>query len=153
MNDVPRIDYDEQMRDLALKYYVERLPPAVRRVWDDKELRHHVALYEITLIAWEVSIVAPSGDRASLKDLPEELKVQITPLIELRKAQDDHRDSLERKLKQVVAGCSTVNMLKRALPEFEKYLPSKDAASEHPLAVANVVSDFMQAGWPAGKAA
>ena len=39
------------------------------------------------------------------------------------------------------------------LPEFEKYLPSETPALDRTVpAVANVVTDFMRAGWPKGQA-
>lgn len=39
MQDVPQIDYDQQIRDLAMKRCVERLPPKVRALWDDPATR------------------------------------------------------------------------------------------------------------------
>lgn len=151
MLDVPTIDYDEQIRDLVTKYYVEHLPPAVRRVCDDHAIRHHVALYTITVIPWELSVAAPSGAPVEFKDLPEVLRSQIEPLLAARKEQEDCVKQLEKKLRQAVYGCSTVNMLKKQLPEFAKYLPSKETEPEYPVAVANLVTEFMQAGWPASK--
>ena len=46
IDDVPTIDYDKQVDSLLLEYAVSRLPPLVRRVWDDKELRHYVAVHQ-----------------------------------------------------------------------------------------------------------
>ena len=49
-------------------------------------------------------------------------------------------------------GASTRKGLADALPEFEKYLPADEPAAVRSLpVVANVVADFVKAGWPKGK--
>jgi hypothetical protein len=73
---------------------------------------------------------------------------------ELRKMEELYRDQvktrreLETKLEAVAKSCSTVKQLHEALPEFAKYIQDEAPPSKNLPAVANVVSDFVKAGWP-----
>ena len=68
------------------------------------------------------------------------------------KEQKQQRDGLESRLRGVAYGVTTRKALAEALPEFEKYLPVDEPAAMRGLpVVANVVTDFVKAGWPKGK--
>lgn len=83
--------------------------------------------------------------------LPGEVKAVVEELEKQNDEQHDSRNNLETKLQAVAESCTTRKALLNALPEFEKYLPADDAAACRSLpVVANVVSDFMKAGWPKG---
>jgi hypothetical protein len=67
-------------------------------------------------------------------------------------AQRKQREELESKLGGCVYSVTTRKALVSLLPEFEKYLPADDTAALRPLPVlANVVTDFVKAGWPKNK--
>jgi hypothetical protein len=145
MDDVPKIDYDEKLIQAVTDEAVRQLPPKVRALYNDKDLRHFVK----TNRDWHggVSIHYP-GEEIKL---PETVAAEIKQLEELKDAQSDARSDLRSKLKAIAESCTTRKALAAALPEFEKYLPADDAAACRTLpAVANVVSDFMKAGWPKG---
>lgn len=63
--------------------------------------------------------------------------------------QQQTRSALKDRLRSVAYACSTRKALLAALPEFEKYLPEDEPAALRTLpVVANVVADFVKAGWP-----
>lgn len=58
-------------------------------------------------------------------------------------------ENLQTRLKGVAYACTTRKQLEEALPEFSSYLPEEEAkAAKNLPAVANVLSDFVKAGWP-----
>ena len=60
---------------------------------------------------------------------------------------------LETKLMAAANSCTTRKALVELLPEFEKYLPADQAAACKTLpAVANIMADFVKAGWPKDEA-
>lgn len=71
---------------------------------------------------------------------------------ELSKAEVE-RKTLRTKLTAVANGCSTLKQLQAQLPEFQKYMPQEAAKSENLPALANLVTDFVKAGWPKHKEA
>jgi hypothetical protein len=70
-----------------------------------------------------------------------------------KKEQETKMSSLEARLKGVAYACTTRKQLEEALPEFSAYLPDEEAKAAKTLpAVANVLSEFVQAGWPKSNA-
>lgn len=148
MNDVPSVDYDEQIRAIAMADIVDQLPPKVRAIWNDASLRHWIKT------DWNsyggVSLTHPSFDRLETT-LRDEARQKVD---ELKAAADDQarqRNELKRKLKGCAYSVTTRKALVALLPEFEKYLPADEPAALRTLpVVANVVADFVKAGWPKG---
>lgn len=149
MADVPTVDYAEMQRKLIQDDAVSQLPPKVRKIYDDKELRPYLNFfnswsYNIQVVGISREDFRPSGD----------VKIEYDRLQALRKDQDKKNYELERKLRGVVNSCTTLKQLQERLPEFEKYMPKdeKAAATINLPALANLVTDFVQAGWPKGVA-
>lgn len=70
-----------------------------------------------------------------------------------KKEQDKKLSELESRLRNVAYACTTRKQLEEALPEFSAYLPEEEAkAAKNLPAVANVLAEFVQAGWPKGNA-
>lgn len=145
MNDVPSVDYTEKIREAAVKTAASMLPPKVRAIWNDKELRPYVATF-----------YCYGGTSANLPGLNEEKVVKAVeetaePLKVQRNGQTKRHDELRNKLRSVAYSVSTHKALAEALPEFAKYLPPDEASVNRSLpVVANVVADFVKAGWPKG---
>lgn len=151
MNDVPKTDYDEIAHKLAQDYLVERMPPKVRAVYDDKNLRRHLRSQSTGFpnpLNNHPLYTAP--DYFYIEQTPD-LKALVASVAAQKSAQDAQRANLRSKLTAVVKSCPTRAALAKALPEFEKYLPAEEAKSGNLPALANVVADFVQAGWPKGK--
>jgi hypothetical protein len=148
MQDVPEIDYQEQMRKLIQDDAVAQLPLKVRAIYSDASLRHFLN----TNYAYRYGSVsvpcAKDGYSPSAKAAEEYKRMDSA-----NDSQDEKRNALESKLRACALACTTRKALVDMLPEFEKYLPADDAAACRTLpVVANVVSDFAQAGWPKGAA-
>lgn len=80
-----------------------------------------------------------------------EAREEMERLKQLHNAQEKALDQLAIKLQAVARACTTRKALAEALPEFEKYLPEETTKGTNLPAVANVVADFVKAGWPKGK--
>lgn len=149
MNDVPSVDHQEIFRAEATKLAVEALPPAVRRLWTNKETREFVKTVRVG--HWRMAAHVPGVDEttvgALLKPLQEEHERRSND-------QDEQRQLLRRSLHGAAYAAKTRKQLAEMLPEFEKYLPADEPAANRSLpVVANVVASFVQAGWPKGKKA
>jgi hypothetical protein len=152
MNDVPRTNHNEIAHKLAQDYLVEHMPPKVRAVFDDKGLRHYLVT-TCTYFPGSISNAAMYGAEGGIhwwKQVPE-LSAKISEIAQQADEQCTQRYNLESKLRAIAKSCTTRAALAKALPEFEKYLPAEDAPSTNLPALANVVADFVQAGWPKGK--
>lgn len=151
MNDVPSVDYAEQARELAhaeLKRQFSRAFPdidmalAIESGWLNKTGVHMPGtlanLYTYT-----------RGYDALQED--HRLWLRLEALAEKHESQSRQREELRRKLHAVAYSVTTRKALVDALPEFEKYLPADEAKALRSLpVVANVVTDFVRAGWPKG---
>lgn len=158
MVDVPAIDFKERIRDAVNKAHQAALPLAVKKMLADPALCDYVKVCSITL-NWHDDL--PHGEYISFR-LPalseEALETEIKKIVEpfLKEWNDQmqaHKD-LRDKLRTVAYSCTTTTALAEAFPEFAQYLPQTPAEGTRNLpALANVVSDFVKAGWPKGKKA
>lgn len=150
MQDVPSVDYTEQIREIAFKDLVDQLPPKVRAVWDDEKLRGYVKTrYSVY---GNVSVTYPWDEDfyRNTRPLTAKAAKRVADLKTSDDAQSTVRKDLEKKLHATAYGCTTRKQLAELLPEFEKYLPADDVKAKAVMlpAVANIVSDFVKAGWP-----
>ena len=151
MNDVPQVDYDGQACKLvtaaAAKLFADTFPGA------DYEKLNAAGWLNATWFStphYLSSVYVPAPSAQSIRN--SELEAQLQELANAAKAQSDQRDELEQKLRAVAYSVTTREALVKALPEFEKYLPSApDAVAKNLPAVANLVADFTRAGWPKDK--
>lgn len=153
MNDVPKIDYEEQAHKLILSaaemLFAEAFPGT-----DYKKLKDEGWLQN----TW---FSTPRGLRNFYVFAPDNCTQLNTPelsqkLAELGTAaieQEKRCSELEQKLQSVAYSVTTREALAKALPEFEKYLPDTPGAVTKNLpAIANLVADFITAGWPKDRA-
>lgn len=148
--DVPQTDYDERIRGLIVKDFVDQLPTAVREIWEKESTCEYV--YTTYQSFFNVSAAIPVRRNAERK-LTIEAQKKLAELAVKSKAQDREIRELKSKLRSVAYSCTTRKKLVELLPEFEKYLPADEqqAAKVMLPAVANVVADFTKAGWPKNK--
>ena len=151
MADTPQTDYKSQIRELALKAVIETLPQEIQDIWNNPKLRGY--LCQDWNYYGKTSVTHPCRQSGSAADISEEAQKQIDHLESLHEAQDAWRKDLEAQLHTIVFGVKTRADLVKVLPEFEKYLPEVQQPSQQLPVVANVVSQFVKAGWPAGKQA
>ena len=150
MADVPSVDYTEQKIKLIQAAAHNVQPPLLKKFIKDnptmvewvKSLQYYSSKGRISVLVKGCHITETALDGNI------ELQNKLYDLRQQEVNQFNNRNELQKKLQQVVTGCNTRKQLLEALPEFEKYLPKEAAPSRNLPAIANLVSDFTQAGWP-----
>lgn len=150
MADVPKIDYQEQAhkyaRDVIKAKFKEAFPdlPPVTQTQAKWFKDSYISLpYNIC----NINVPFSAGSDMLSKD--EKVWAKLEEFSRLHAAENKNRDALRSKLEAVAAACTTRKQLLEALPEFEAYMPAEEAkAAKNLPAVANVLSDFVKAGWP-----
>lgn len=151
MDDVPEVDYQEKAEEAVTVFVVSLLPPAVAVIWNDKALRPYLGQERYGFYQnchW--TLTAPWFSHPEKVTSNPDLQALLSRLYKAHLEQTNRRLQLKNKLKAAAGGCSTVKQLKEMLPEFAKYLPEEVTPAKNLPAVANLVTDFMKAGWPKG---
>lgn len=154
MDDVPQVDYQAQFEKIVREDAVAKLPPKIRAIWNDKDLRHHIKTTTIYGPYFNYSRqfggVAVPGCEYEIKD---DAAIKVKEISDASLAQKTTRNELRAKVESVINGCSTLKQALERLPEFAKYLPKdRDGTGVGSLpAVSNVVADLTKAGWPKGE--
>lgn len=142
MNDVPMIDYQEKIKKEVAAADYQMMPPLIRRVQDDPNLRGFLKRQRAWINHRALHAVC---DIDNVPKLAEKLKA----LNNLEEAQSVSRNELSLKVSAMIAGCTTLKMAKERLPEFEKYLPAeRGETGTTNLLTINVIADLTKMGWP-----
>lgn len=151
MNDVPVVDYDEQIRKFVTTLVIESLPATVKKVWDDKNLRTYINTCHFSTEYTRVSVEIPSKERWSddfhLSTSEEEV---LKELEAKRYNQNVTRKKLREQLETTLKGVTTTKALRKMFPEFEAYVPEDKQVDRMLPATTNLVTDLVRAGWPKG---
>lgn len=146
MDDVPKIDYEQQCRDLLNKKRLAILKP----LGLDKAAPNRLTKTMVYMKGSMPNMYAQG--LLYVESIKLEADEDIRGLCDLHEAQRNARQHLENKLEGIAAGCTTRKQLVELLPEFEKYLPAEEAKPGANLpAISNLVGDFVRAGWPKNK--
>lgn len=142
MQDVPHIEFDEQIRKLIVDNVIAQMPPDMHKAYKKHpELFNKSGDYIDNSIGY---VYLP----CAIKPAPEAIRA-ARELCEKRRLQQVERKALKEKLKAAAESVTTRKALIALLPEFEKYLPADEPAACKTLpAVANLMADFTKAGWP-----
>lgn len=147
MKDVPEVDYQEQVNKLVIAAAVAKLPPKVRAIWNDGELRGFVKTDKCYRIPGYrlCNVMVPDTNFET-----PELATQVEVIACKAQEQKNLRQELRQKVNGLIYGCTTLKQATERLPEFVKYLPQdRDGTGVINLpAVSNVVADLAKAGWP-----
>ena len=151
LNDVPTVDYRGQAAKLIREDSISRLSPKIRALATNVETEHFLrqeTFYDTPAGLGTITIYCGRGDRYKPGA---EVLLKLRELGDKQKEQDTKLKSLRESLKAIAYSATTRKSLVEKLPEFEKYLPADEAKALRSLpVVANVVSDFVKAGWPKG---
>jgi hypothetical protein len=155
MNDVPSVDYDEQVRSKMKAWGLESLPEDLRplaKKYPDYFEKPYV--YTPANCPNVSTICRPDWVYYGFKDQEPEKYAELTAIDVEAKAQYETREAMRRKVTGLINVCSTLKTAKARLPEFEKYLPAEHGGTGVVnLPVANVLAELMNAGWPKGQEA
>lgn len=158
MADTPSVDLkaiEEKVHKIAIDDALSRAPTQVKAMWADNKLRpwmntFYLGFSKRTHGAYFSSVCVPCDSPAGAELSPKALS-QVQGLGAQRDQAEKKRLELHDMLRRAAYGCSTRKQLAEALPEFEKYLPADEGKALRSLpVVANVVSEFVKAGWPKG---
>ncbi|HET8694993.1 MAG TPA: Nmad5 family putative nucleotide modification protein [Aquabacterium sp.] len=154
MDDVPKTGFGEDVRKLVHDDIVAQMPPAAQKAYKDKASRDWVRVESYTFGAFSVSVPTNTGRYGNPPTLTKDAEAKLDEFKKAAREQKEKLENLRSRLKSAAYGCTTRKALAELLPEFEKYLPPEDGAASRALpVVANMVTDFVKAGWPKKKAA
>jgi hypothetical protein len=152
MEDVPKVDYESQAHALILEDSIQQLPEKLQKIARDKTLRQYLNMNHFWLREF-CSLYVFNIHEERLK-LSAKAQAEFDKLEELQKAQNEARRDLRDKLNGVIRSCTTDVQVRKALPEFSKYLPEAESPVDRTVPViANLVADLMSMGWPKDKEA
>lgn len=142
MNDVPSVDYTELMQKEANRIGRAMMPPEIAAVYDKYP-------------DWFEPEWAKIGQWCGYGPFPhkraafraEDIQA-MDRLGQLKAEQNQAHGRLRNQLEQAAASATTTKALAEMFPEFAKYLPAEETKTRNLPAIANVVADFMKAGWP-----
>lgn len=149
MDDVPKVNYSEQAEKIAREFLKEEF----KRVFPNIDMtgEAHVWLEKCSVKMPNnlTNIYGISPNYEYIQSKGQEVWKQLVELGKLNDEQHAKRSELKSRLHGVAYACTTRKQLLEALPEFEDYLPAEEAkAAKNLPALANVLSDFVKAGWP-----
>jgi hypothetical protein len=146
MDDVPKVDYQAKIHKLIQDDAISKLPPKIKAIAQDKELRHFLQTGSHYIPGYWISnvrVMHPEYQRSP------NVNTQVEALLVEAANQQERMSALKAKLTAAADAVTTRKALVDLLPEFEKYLPADESKAVASLpAVANVLSDFVKAGWP-----
>lgn len=144
MDDVPKTDYSELIRKEVQSDAVAQLPAKIAAIYKDKDLKGYIRTDNEWVDGQYVYVPTMGRYKQS-----ETCKTKTKEYEAAKNEQDDKLSDLRSKIRGCAYACTTRKALAEMLPEFEKYLPEDEKAAIRTLpVVANVVSDFVKAGWP-----
>jgi hypothetical protein len=150
LDDVPQVDHVEAARSAVMAEAVKRLPVTVAKVWNDPTTRDYIETRHMWISTAGMHLpILDSYDEKLRADFEKVAK----PFVDQHHAQQQMLTALREKLGGVAYAVSTRKALADALPEFAKYLPPEVETSRMVPVIANVVTEFVKAGWPKGSAA
>lgn len=141
MSDVPSVDYGTEIADRARQMSRANMPPWLQDCCaKHKDLEGFLQTGTHWGTPTSYYLAGP---------LTAENVASLEALVKAARQQQDARADLRRKLLNSLAACSTVKQLADTYPEFAKYLPKEASATvDRTVPAANVVADFVKAGWP-----
>lgn len=153
MNDVPQVDYAEQVRQKVQEWCFAAMPAELRPV-----AKKYPEFFETRYVytpsgcpsVW--AICSPEHNGHSFEAKFPEKWVELTGIGQRSKAQDAALCALEERVGALINTCTTLKQAEERLPEFAKYLPAdRDPAVKSNLPVANTLAELQAAGWPKGE--
>ncbi len=158
LQDVPQVDYVTKITDLAQKLAFKAMPALVQRVYTNPETRGYIHLKHLSLTTpktdgqreiWRSVNVPSAGGGVTGK------AINTPEMHALMRAELEQEEKLERLRASLMSTANSVRTRKQLialLPEFEKYLPPIEEKTSNLPAIANLVADFINAGWPKAEA-
>lgn len=153
MQDVPEIDYQQELQKVAESRACEKLPKEITKIFKNASLKGFIAISNMSFRSQRgryLSVNIPiysdhSAVKSDLLVLPE-----FADLLAKHDKQTETRASLKYKVEQSIQSVTTVKQALELMPEFAKYLPKQGETVSKltPAVIANLAADLTKAGWP-----
>lgn len=149
MDDVPQVDYEEQMNKLVIETSKAHLPKPLRDLLaSNPEVNEHMGLHRV-YAGYSYRYALGTAVTGELIDRDEEFQEKIKLLVDKSAKQQQERLSIRGSLLGVINDCRTLKQAEQRLPEFAKYLPAdRTTTGTTNLPVANLIGDLTKMGWP-----
>jgi hypothetical protein len=149
VQDIPKIDYQEQVRALIHEDSIAQLPAKVQAIARDKALSHYLE----TGSYWRTSFgsIRVFEPRGSNYTPSKDVLTKVDALNKLHNEQEARLDEARAKLRGAIEPCTTLKIALERLPEFEQYLPKQQEKTIHLPSIANLCADLATLGWPKDK--
>lgn len=128
--DVPRINYEEQIQNRVNAICAAEMPPLVRRVWDQADLRGFLQVGRFYFDCVHSATPGFNRDEAvndKIKNDPE-----VVELHRLHDAQRDAREEVVCNVRSALCSCTTDVQFRERYPELAKYAPAPEAVVNLP---------------------
>ena len=153
MADVPDRDWHKEAKDLILPVVVAKLPPPVRRVYDDNALApyiKHMTIRPRSNVGLTVSI--PSAEGNYTTDILQYLDMATVAKFEalgeaMRKARQS-RMTMQGELLRSFKMVNTFKQFEEAFPQLKKYLPTVERPVRNLPATTDLMDRLKEIGWP-----
>lgn len=151
IQDVPTVDYDEQAQKLVRDAYFQEMPPEVKLIYENREMRDWLAINHVYMPRNLNCFYTYHRGPSSVP--PRKIEEQLEELAQLKHDQKDKMRALRQKLDDLINSVSTRKQALELMPEFEKYLPKEtDGTGVTNLpAIHNTVAELVRMGWPKGE--
>jgi hypothetical protein len=149
MQDVPMVDHDE-LAQTAVRHHLRGL---FEKQFPGIDFESSKAWLKTTYFYMPGALnsfntQSPWDNCTAVTEVAPEIKPMLEELSARKRIQHVEREALHEKLTGIANACTTRKALVQALPEFEKYLPAEPVKDSNLPALANVVAEFVKAGWP-----
>jgi len=143
--DIPRTDFDEQLRPLVQQEAYRQLPEAVKKIQSDPKLNDYLRRVFVRPVR-SLSSVEVCNPYFDVKKIEKKIKT-------IEKAYEKQRCSvsdIKHVLQGALAKVNTIEKAREVLPEFASYMPEEERPIVYPVAK-NVAKELKALGWPANK--
>lgn len=146
MADLPRVDYEEELRVFLQKDALDKLPVELRNAI---ALNPEVVDYLYDGYVYPFRCVGLGGVRvANAKYKPDVSEGSGAKRIhDLHEKQRDQRHKLQTQIEGVLEQCKTTQEFVKVFPQFEGYIPKTEVAVITNLPATQVVEEMIAAGW------
>lgn len=153
LDDVPQVDYKDQAHKLMTEAAIKKMPPKIKAIYEDKELRHYLessSIYYRNYSLYVHGVPQRLHGESDIRRLGgDELVAALDEIKALDSEQEIKIANIKMQLEATIENIRTLKQLRETFPELVKYMP-EEATKTANLPGTNVVSALVQAGWPKG---
>lgn len=155
--DIPRVHslkLEERVQKMIDDDIVKNAPPELAAIYKNPKLRMHLNINGTNMgyltTSGKYVNDLPYGRTIARHDLSAECKEGLQQLADSAIAEIQAIETARQSLANSLGGIRTLKQFLEAYPELKKYAPQEQGKTSNLPAIANVMTDLMQLGWPKG---